>query len=576
LSGATLKASYSASDFSLLLLNEYPPSNYKAYFAGWDATGNNPEHGVCIHHPEGTPKCIAFDNDMISDNNYTISWDDHSTSEKHSHWAINFDEGGIESGSSGSPLFDQNRRIVGQLHGGDSLETFFGKCSVSWATNSNSAKQLKAWLDPDNTGVKILDGVGFNASPKAKFISAMTMACVNNPVQLVDKSLYSPKTWLWRISPNTLQFVENTDSTSQNPVVEFLEENRYTVELIASNNFGSDSTTVTNYIDAKDHLNVNFLLGKKDSTICGCDLENFPFVVAGAYRYQFEISETNYLNAESHSDTLILSLNKSASGVSSFSTWVKVTGIHGDCMAADSVLLHIVQQVNDNISNSAILHLGRNSSFSNKCGSVETNELSPYSGNCYSQVSWCSNETGTNGNLSNSIWFSFYGPSSGKISIDSHGFDDQIAVYQTTSKTGEFTGYDDLDQVAANDNRSSSDVTAYIRDLEVDPGVKYWVQLDGRNGAFGDAILDLISNSIEVYPTISSTGLFDLYVSGSEEGSADYAVYSTIGQKILGGSVALTVESNVVKLDLSFCPRGVYLLKVKMGELNSCKKLIIR
>ena len=33
------------------------------------------------------------------------------------HWRLNWDEGGTEGGSSGSPLFD-DENIVGQLHGG--------------------------------------------------------------------------------------------------------------------------------------------------------------------------------------------------------------------------------------------------------------------------------------------------------------------------------------------------------------------------------------------------------------------------------------------------------------------------
>jgi PKD repeat protein len=575
LSGASLKASSSSSDFSLLLLSEYPPYSYRPFFSGWDATGRNPENGTCIHHPEGTTKCISSDKDKIADNDIQISWDDKSVSGLYSHWVVSFDEGNIESGSSGSPLFDQNKRIVGQLHGGDTLESYFGKLSVSWASTSNSAKQLKTWLDPDNSGLKILDGIGTMASPKARFISQMTEACTNNPVQLVDKSLYTPDKWLWRISPETFQFVENTNSSSQNPVVEFKSENRYTVELIASNSFGADSLIVVNYIDARENLLVGFKIDKKDTTICGCDLENFPFVAFGANTYRFDVSEKSFLITESHSDTLLLNLNNKIPFAGSFDTWLKVTGIHGSCTATDSILLHVIQQKNDNAANALGLHLGRNSSFSNRCGSVEKNEPSPFSGNCYSQVSWCSGEIGSNGNLDNSIWFTFYGPSSGVITIDSQGFDDQIAVYKSKSDSKEFKSFDDLDQIAANDNRSSSDMTAYIRDLKVEPGMKYWVQLDGRNGNYGIATIDLISNSVEVYPTYSSTGLFNIYISDNVDGTADYSVFTITGKKILSGSSLITIENNVVELDLSFYPHGTYLLKIIKGEISSVHKLVI-
>jgi hypothetical protein len=33
------------------------------------------------------------------------------------HWRVNFNQGTAEHGSSGSPMFNQNYKIVGQLHG---------------------------------------------------------------------------------------------------------------------------------------------------------------------------------------------------------------------------------------------------------------------------------------------------------------------------------------------------------------------------------------------------------------------------------------------------------------------------
>ena len=33
------------------------------------------------------------------------------------HWLLYFDDGVVEHGSSGSPILNQDRRVVGQLHG---------------------------------------------------------------------------------------------------------------------------------------------------------------------------------------------------------------------------------------------------------------------------------------------------------------------------------------------------------------------------------------------------------------------------------------------------------------------------
>jgi len=83
-----------------------------------------------------------------------------------SHWGVtDWDLGVTEGGSSGSPLYDQNHRIIGQLHGGASacggsvLSDEYGKVSVSWnpAGSANSG-QLKFWLDPNNSGAGFVDG----------------------------------------------------------------------------------------------------------------------------------------------------------------------------------------------------------------------------------------------------------------------------------------------------------------------------------------------------------------------------------------------------------------------------------
>ena len=66
-------------------------------------------------------------------------------------------------------MFDQNHRIVGQLHGGQASCTNiswdkYGKIAYSWLNNNNASanKRLKDWLDPNNSGAITLDGRYFN------------------------------------------------------------------------------------------------------------------------------------------------------------------------------------------------------------------------------------------------------------------------------------------------------------------------------------------------------------------------------------------------------------------------------
>ncbi|MDP6852989.1 MAG: T9SS type A sorting domain-containing protein [Candidatus Marinimicrobia bacterium] len=145
-SGSTLLTSSSSSDFALLRLDETPPDTYEVHFAGWDASGSTPATPVGIHHPSGDIKKISFDYDNASNSgNY---WDVDS-----------WNDGTTEPGSSGSPLFDGNsHRIVGQLYGGVASCTnwgydTYGKVSTSWNLG------MKNYLDPDNTGISVLDGM---------------------------------------------------------------------------------------------------------------------------------------------------------------------------------------------------------------------------------------------------------------------------------------------------------------------------------------------------------------------------------------------------------------------------------
>src|SRR5690606_32656120 len=67
--------------------------------------------------------------------------------------------------SSGSPLFDQDGRIIGQLWGGGAscsnltANDFYGRVHTSWEpAGSDQTNQLKFWLDPTNIGALVTDG----------------------------------------------------------------------------------------------------------------------------------------------------------------------------------------------------------------------------------------------------------------------------------------------------------------------------------------------------------------------------------------------------------------------------------
>lgn len=141
--GSTHLANGNASDFFLVRLNEIPPESFFVSQSGFDATGSAPATGVTMGYPNDVPMVIAFENDPIT-NGLSDGWGD-------DHWRVEtWDLGGTDGGSSGGGLWNEDHRVVGQLHGGigacDDGWDEFGKLSVSWGAGA------AAHLDPGNTG----------------------------------------------------------------------------------------------------------------------------------------------------------------------------------------------------------------------------------------------------------------------------------------------------------------------------------------------------------------------------------------------------------------------------------------
>jgi len=150
-------------DFALLEISGTIYESWDVFYAGWNRSNSSPTISCGVHHPGGAPKKINFDNDQAY-NSGTINWGDgYGTSPAGSHWEVYWDDGGTEGGSSGSPLFDNNQRIVGQLSGGSgacgSGSDSYGKLSRAWSTSN-----IENWLDPTNSGAYTLDGI-YTAGP---------------------------------------------------------------------------------------------------------------------------------------------------------------------------------------------------------------------------------------------------------------------------------------------------------------------------------------------------------------------------------------------------------------------------
>jgi lysyl endopeptidase len=164
--GCTKVAARMESDMLLLKLNPIPTS-YNVWYNGWNRADAVSGTTTFIHHPVGDIKKFSADMDAPSVHNQTINWGaQFGTSAINTHWKVIPETGIYEPGSSGCPLFDANKRIIGQLHGGNTqannpcviLSSFFGRFSLSWNAGTTPATRLNDWLDPQSTGILIQDG----------------------------------------------------------------------------------------------------------------------------------------------------------------------------------------------------------------------------------------------------------------------------------------------------------------------------------------------------------------------------------------------------------------------------------
>lgn len=161
LNGTTFRSGLSNSDFALFELVQQVPLDVNTTYNGWNRGAATTSDNFGIHHPRGDVKKISF----TEANTQVYGYYQAGTTHLISFWGA---LGVTDPGSSGSPLFDGNRRIVGQLHGGPSvcgatganLRDYYGRVFTSWTGGGTNDTRLSNWLDPDNTtSISITNGV---------------------------------------------------------------------------------------------------------------------------------------------------------------------------------------------------------------------------------------------------------------------------------------------------------------------------------------------------------------------------------------------------------------------------------
>ncbi len=208
IAGAQLISVGDSLDFSLIRLSANPPASFGVYYAGWDRTQFQTSATASIHHPFGDVKKISIDDDIPSipltqsDVPYSGLEDYHY----YSYWWVKrWDVGTTEGGSSGGPLFNQARKVIGTLSGGvaacgDSVgydsetdrviyslapnyDDFFTQFGMAWDHEEAKGNALKPWLDPVNSGVLSLGGYNPSSSEAIKVSTGKQFKVFPNPAQ---------------------------------------------------------------------------------------------------------------------------------------------------------------------------------------------------------------------------------------------------------------------------------------------------------------------------------------------------------------------------------------------------------
>lgn len=155
------------SDGTLLRLKAAIPADYDVFYNGWDITTVPPTSGVVIHHPNGEVKKIST---YKTEPNTVTFMDAGNASTTNAHWEVSYSEtkNGFSvtaGGSSGSPMFNQDGRIVGTLTGGESFcssptdPDSYGKFYYHWNKAADPSLWMSKYLDTPGYPVTRISGI---------------------------------------------------------------------------------------------------------------------------------------------------------------------------------------------------------------------------------------------------------------------------------------------------------------------------------------------------------------------------------------------------------------------------------
>jgi PKD repeat protein len=366
-----------------------------------------------------------------------------------------------------------------------------------------------------------LDDIGIlesSAAPVTAFIGSPTTTCPGTTVTFTDQSANSPTSWAWTITPGTFSYVGGTTAASQNPQVQFSAPGSYSVTLVATNSFGSQSVTQSNYITVTSGTVPNIVEDFQGSfTPAG-----WSIVQAGG---AFTWDQTNTITGASGAGTMAayvenFTYNNPGAEDQLITMPVNLTGLTVASMTFDVAYARF----------SATLFDGLRIDVSTDCGAT-------WPATIYNKTDTVLATVGDQG----ANWFPTAASDWRNEAVDLTAFAGQTILIRFVNING------------------------YGNNLFVDNvNITSTVGLSNGLGQLG----------LQVWPN-PANGLFNVTVSELPAGRATLQVYDLAGRKVWVGSVASNGAAWQGQVDLRGVAKGVYYLRVEADTFRGVQKLVI-